>query len=139
MLALILTGILPAETAFMGFGSDTAIMILGLLILTASLVRTGVVQMFSRWILRTVGDDRNRLYWVIMGASGILSSFMSNTATAAFFVPMTLGLSKRMKIPAPKLLMPLAFAAILSSSVTLVSTSTNVVVSGLMTQYGLLV
>ena len=137
MLALILTGILPAETAFKGFGSDTAIMILGLLILTASLVRTGVVQMFSRWILRTVGDDRNRLYWVIMGASGILSSFMSNTATAAFFVPMTLGLSKRMKIPAPKLLMPLAFAAILSSSVTLVSTSTNVVVSGLMTQYGL--
>jgi len=62
---------------------------------------------------------------------------MSNTATAAFFVPMTLGLSKRMKIPASKLLMPLAFAAILSSSVTLVSTSTNVVVSGLMTQYGL--
>ena len=137
MLALILTGILPAETAFKGFGSDTAIMILGLLILTAALVRTGVVQMFSRWILRTVGDNRNRLYWVIMGASGLLSSFMSNTATAAFFVPMTLGLSKRMKIPASKLLMPLAFAAILSSSVTLVSTSTNVVVSGLMTQYGL--
>ena len=137
MLALILTGILPAETAFKGFGSDTAIMILGLLILTAALVRTGVVQMFSRWILRTVGDNRNRLYWVIMGASGLLSSVMSNTATAAFFVPMTLGLSKRMKIPASKLLMPLAFAAILSSSVTLVSTSTNVVVSGLMTQYGL--
>lgn len=137
MLALILTGILPAETAFKGFGSDTAIMILGLLILTASLVRTGVVQIFTRWILRTVGDNRKRLYWVIMGASGIISSFMSNTATAAFFVPMTLGLSKRMKIPASKLLMPLAFAAILSSSVTLVSTSTNVVVSGLMTQYGM--
>ena len=137
MLALILTGVLPAEVAFRGFGSDTAIMILGLLILTSALVRTGVVQIFSRWILRTVGDNRGRLYWVIMGASGILSSFMSNTATAAFFVPMTLGLSKRMKIPASKLLMPLAFAAILSSSVTLVSTSTNVVVSGLMTQYGL--
>lgn len=137
MLALILTGILPAEAAFKGFGSDTAIMILGLLILTASLVRTGVVQMFSRWILRAVGDNHKRLYWVIMGASGLLSSFMSNTATAAFLVPMTLGLSKRMKIPASKLLMPLAFAAILSSSVTLVSTSTNVVVSGLMTQYGM--
>ena len=137
MLALILTGILPAEAAFKGFGSDTAIMILGLLILTAALVRTGVVQIFSRWVLRTVGENRKRLYWVIMGASGILSSLMSNTATAAFFVPMTLGLSKRMKIPAAKLLMPLAFAAILSSSVTLISTSTNVVVSGLMTQYGL--
>lgn len=137
MLALILTGILPAEVAFEGFGSDTAMMILGLLILTAALVRTGVMQLFSRWILRTVGNNHNRLYWIIMGASGVLSAFMSNTATAAFFVPMTLGLSKRMKIPAQKLLMPVAFAAILSSSVTLVSTSTNVVVSGLMTQYGM--
>jgi di/tricarboxylate transporter len=137
MMALILTGIVPADVAFMGFGSDTAIMILGLLILTAALIRTGVVQMLSRWVLRTVSDNHKRLYWVIMGASGFLSSLMSNTATAAFFVPMTLGLSKRMKIPTAKLLMPLAFAAILSSSVTLVSTSTNVVVSGLMTQYGL--
>ena len=137
MLALILTGILPAEVAFSGFGSDTAIMILGLLILTAALVRTGVVQIFSRWILRLIGENHHRLYWVIMGTASLLSSIMSNTATAAFFVPMTIGLSRRMKIPSAKLLMPLAFATILSSSVTLISTSTNVVISGLMTQHGL--
>lgn len=137
MLALILLGIVPAETAFKGFGSDTAIMILGLLILTASLVRTGVVQILARRILRTVGDNQNRLYWVLMGTAGILSAFMSNTATAAFFVPMTIGLARRVKMHPSKLLMPLAFATILSSSITLVSTSTNVVVSGLMTQYGL--
>ncbi len=135
MLALILTGILPAETAFDGFGSDTAIMIMGLLLLTSALVQTGVVQIMSRKILRTVGDSQNRLYWVLMGTAGILSAFMSNTATAAFFVPMTIGLSRRVKIHPSKLLMPLAFAAILSSSITLVSTSTNVVVSGLMTNY----
>lgn len=135
MLALILLGILPAEVAFEGFGSDTAIMILGLLILTASLVRTGVVQLLARRILRTVGKNQNRLYWVLMGTAGIMSAFISNTATAAFFVPMTIGLARRMKIHPSKLLMPLAFAAILSSSVTLVGTSTNVVVSGLMIQY----
>lgn len=137
MMALILTGILPADVAFEGFGSDTAIMILGLLILTASLVRTGVVQLLSRRILRRVGDNENQLYWVLMGTAGILSAFMSNTATAAFFVPMTIGLSQRLKIHASRLLMPLAFATILASSITLVSTSTNVVVSGLMTEYGL--
>jgi len=135
MLVLILTGILPAEVAFEGFGSDTAIMILGLLILTASLVRTGVVQLLSRRILRSASNSHKRLYWVIMGTASLLSAFISNTATAAFFVPMTIGLSRRMKVHPSKLLMPLAFAAILSSSITLVSTSTNVVVSGLMTQY----
>ena len=137
MLALILLGILPAERAFAGFGSDTAIMILGLLILTSALVRTGVVQLMARRILRSVGESKSRLYWLLMTTAGVMSAFISNTATAAFFVPMTIGLSRRLKINPSKLLMPLAFATILASSVTLVGTSTNVVVSGLMTQYGL--
>ena len=137
MLALILTGILPAETAFEGFGSDTSMMILGLLILTAALIRTGIVQILSRRILRTVGSSKIQLYWIITGTAAVLSAFISNTATAAFFTPMTIGLSRRFKIHPAKLLMPMAFAAILASSVTLVGTSTNVVVSGLLTQYGL--
>jgi len=137
MLALILTGILPANLAFEGFGSDTSIMILGLLILTAALVRTGVVQLLSRQILRRVKDNNNHLFWVITGTAGLLSGFLSNTATAAFFTPMTIGLSRKLKINPSKLLMPLAFSAVLASSVTLVGTSTNVVVSGLMTQHGM--
>jgi di/tricarboxylate transporter len=135
MLTLILTGVIPAESAFEGFGSDTAVMILGLLILTAALVRTGVVQIISRRILLMVGDSTERLYWVITGAAGILSALISNTATSAFLTPMTIGLSRRLKVQPAKLLMPLAFASILSSSVTLVGTSTNVVISGLITEY----
>jgi di/tricarboxylate transporter len=137
MMALILTGILPADQAFLGFGSDTAMMILGLLILTAALVRTGVIQQLTRKILMTVGDNENHLYWVIMGTASIMSGFISNTATSAFFTPMTIGLARKFKIPPSKLLMSLAFAAILASSLTLVGTSTNVVVSGLMQQHGL--
>jgi len=137
MVVLILTGVLPADEAFQGFGSDTAIMILGLLILTSSLVRTGVVQVISRFILRSVGKNATQLYWVIMGTASILSAFMSNTATSAFFTPMTIGLARKFKIHPSKLLMSLAFSTVLASSVTLVGTSTNIVVSGLMTQNGL--
>ncbi len=137
MMTLIISGILPADIAFEGFGSGTSIMILGLLILTAALVRTGVIQQISRKILMTIGDNKTKLYWVIMGTAGILSAFMSNTATSAFFTPMTIGLARKFKIPPSKLLMSLAFATILASSVTLVGTSTNVVVSGLMEQHGM--
>lgn len=137
MLLLVLTGVLPADSAFEGFGSDTAIMILGLLILTAALVRTGVVQIISRYILRSVGRNQAQLYWVIMGTASILSGFMSNTATSAFFTPMTIGLARKFKVHPSKLLMSLAFATVLASSITLVGTSTNIVVSGLMTQHGL--
>ena len=62
---------------------------------------------------------------------------MSNTAATAFFVPIVIGLARRGKVNPSQLLMPLAFAAILASSVTLIGTSTNIVVSGLMTQYGM--
>jgi di/tricarboxylate transporter len=137
LLTLILTGLLPAENAFAGFGSDTVMMILGLLILTAALARTGVVELSGRSILRFTGDNPDRLLTVIMFASAFLGAFMSNTASTAFFLPITVGLAKRARISASKLLMPLAFASILTSSVTLVSTSTNILVSGLMTQHDL--
>lgn len=135
LILLILTGLLPAANAFAGFGSDTVMMILGLFILTAALLRTGVVEMAGRFIVRHAGDNPERvLALVMLGVAG-LSAFISNTAATAFFLPVTIGIALRMKTSPSRLLMPLAFASILTSSVTLVSTSTNIVVSGVITNY----
>lgn len=137
MLALVLLRLVPAERAFAGFGSDTVIMILGLLIMTAALLRTGVVDMAGRAIIRRAGTHPGRLLVVVCIGVAVLSAFISNTAATAFFLPVALGVAARAKMSPAKLLLPLAFSSILTSSVTLVSTSTNIVVSGLMTQYGL--
>jgi di/tricarboxylate transporter len=137
LLTLILTGLLPLDKAFAGFGSDTVMLILGLLILTAALVRTGAVEIFGRYLSEKTGSSPNRVLGIVMVASAGLSSFMSNTAATAFFIPVVIGLARKAKIRASRLLMPLAFASILASSVTLIGTSTNVVVSDLMTQYGM--
>ncbi len=136
-LTLVLARLLPPGRAFASFGSDTVAMIFGLLVLTAALVQTGVVDMLGRVILRFAGVDHNRLLLTIMIVVAALSAFMSNTATAALFVPITLGVARRAHVGAPKLLMPLAFASILASSVTLVSSSTNIVISGVMAQYAM--
>jgi di/tricarboxylate transporter len=137
LIGMVLTGILPADKAFAGFGSDTVIMILGLLIMTAALMRTGVMDLVGRWIVQHAGDQPRRLQTVVMTGAAGLSAFMSNTAATAFFVPVTFGVAKRAKISPSKLLMPLAFATILAGSITLIGTSTNLVVSGLLTQYKL--
>lgn len=137
LLTLILTGLLPLDKAFAGFGSDTVMLILGLLILTAALVRTGAVEIFGRYLSEKTGSSPNRVLGIVMVASAGLSSFMSNTAATAFFIPIVISLARKAKISASRLLMPLAFASILASSVTLIGTSTNVVVSDLMTQYGM--
>lgn len=138
VLALAVTGILSPADAFAGFGSETVIMMLGILILTATLARTGVSDVAARILLqRSEGISSNRLVALVMGLAASFSSFIGNTATAAFFLPVVLGISRRKRISPSVLLMPLAFAAILASSVSLISTSTNVIVNGLMQQRGL--
>ncbi len=137
LLTLALTGLLPADRAFAGFSSDTVLTLLGLLVMTGALMRTGGVDMAGRAILRVTGNSPRRLLVTVMGSTAGLSAFISNTASTAFFLPTVLGIARRARISPSKLLMPLAFASILTSSVTLVSTSTNLVVSGLMQQSGL--
>jgi len=137
LLALVIFRLLPIEQAFAGFGSDTVMLLLGLLIMTAALMRTGVVEVVSNRLLQFTNKHPGSLLPATMLAVGILSAFINNTAAAAFFLPVILGLSRRARFNASRLLMPMAFAAILASSVTLISTSTNMVVSGLMSQAGL--
>ncbi len=137
LLTLVLTGLIPAQKAFAGFGSDSVIMILGLLILTAALLKTGVMELVGRILVRYTGDRPRALLAVIMIAAAVLSAFISNTACTAFFIPIVIAVAARAKTSPSKLLLPLAFCSILSSSVTLISTSSNLVVSGLMTTAGL--
>jgi di/tricarboxylate transporter len=137
LLLVAITELVTPQQAFAGFGSEVVLMILGLLILTAALIRTGVVDYLGRVILDRVGDTPGRFLLLGMVSVAILSAFMSNTGATAFFLPIILSISRQLKISPSKMLMPLAFASILASSVTLIGTSTNLVISGLMQASGL--
>jgi di/tricarboxylate transporter len=137
LLALVTTRLVTPAQAFAGFGSDAVLMIFGLLVMSAALLRTGVVDVVGRALLRRAGRDPMRLLvWIMVAVAG-LSAFISNTAATAFFLPITVGLAARAHMSPSRLLLPLAFASILTSSVTLISTSTNIVVSDLMSDHGL--
>ena len=135
MLAVIATGLLPIDKAFAGFGSDTVMMIFGLLVMTAGLVQTGVVELAGRYVFDLAGRNPAVFLPLMMLAVATISAFMSNTAATAFFVPLVLGYASKVGESPSKFLLPLAFASILTSSVTLISTSTNLVVSELLTRY----
>jgi di/tricarboxylate transporter len=137
LLFLVIAGLLPADEAFAGFGSDVFLMILGILIMTEALGRTGVTDAIGRWLLRHTHTGERTFLVVVMGAAMVMGAFMSNTAATAFFLPMVIGLARRAKLSPARFLMPLAFASILASSVTLIGTSTNIVVSGMMGDYGM--
>jgi di/tricarboxylate transporter len=137
LMTVFFPGILTPQDAFSGFGSDTVIMIVGLFVMTSALVKTGVVETMGRIFHRYGGESPYFLAVMIMVTVAIASAFISNTAATAVFLPAVIGLARRAKMSPSKLLMPLAFASILTSSVTLISTSTNIVISGLLPKYNM--
>jgi di/tricarboxylate transporter len=72
-----------------------------------------------------------------MFAAAFCAAIMKNTTTTAMFLPVVLGLAARRNISPSKLLMPLAFGAILGGTCTLIGTSTNLAVSGALPRYGI--
>ena len=137
VMALVLTQTLTASEAFAGFGNDIVITIAGLFILTGGLARTGVVDLIGRRLHRTAGASEFRMVALIMFAAAFCAAIMKNTTTTAMFLPVVLGLAARRNISPAKLLMPLAFGAILGGTCTLIGTSTNLAVSGALPRYGI--
>lgn len=136
VMALVVTGTLSPEEAFAGFGNDIVITISGLFILTGGLVKTGVVDVVGRRLHRISGGNEFRLTVLIMLVAAACAAVMKNTTTTAMFVPVVLGISTRARVAPSKLLMPLAFGAILGGTCTLIGTSTNLAVSGALVRLG---
>lgn len=100
LVLLVVLCLLPDEEAFSGFGSETVLMIFGLFVLTAALLRTGVVDIARRKVLQYSSDNPNRLLNVIIWVSAILGASISNIASTAFFLPIVMGAAKRIGVAA---------------------------------------
>jgi di/tricarboxylate transporter len=137
VIALVLTGTLSAAEAFAGFGNDIVITIAGLFILTGGLAKTGVIDVIGRRLQGIAGHSEFRISAMIMVVAALCASVMKNTTTTAMFLPVVLGIAARRNISPSKLLMPLAFGAILGGTCTLIGTSTNLAVSGALPRYNI--
>lgn len=137
VIGLVLTGVLTAPEGLAGFGDSIIITIGGLFILTGGLVKTGLVDLMGRRLYRMAGDNEFFLTMLIMLVAAGLAAVMKNTTTTAMLLPVVIGLAERAKIAPSKLLMPLAFGAILGGSCTLIGTSTNLAVSSAIQRYGM--
>jgi di/tricarboxylate transporter len=137
VIGLVMTGILNVNEGLSGFGDNIIVTIAGLFVLTGGLVKTGIVDLIGRRLYRISGKNEFLLTALIMSVAAISASVLKNTTTTAMFVPVVLGLAARAKVAPSKLLMPLAYGAILGGSCTLIGTSTNLAVSSAMVRYGM--
>jgi di/tricarboxylate transporter len=136
VVALVATRVLTMGEAVAGFGNDIIVTIGGLFVLVGGLAKTGLVDQIGRRIHRLAGNNLFVLTSLVMLTAAATASVLKNTTTTAMFLPVVLGLALKAKVPPSKLLMPLAFGAILGGSCTLIGTSTNLAVSGTIVRYG---
>jgi di/tricarboxylate transporter len=137
LLGLAIPGLLTPTEAIAGFADSTIIVLISLFVLTAGVVKTGVVERLGLRLAAVGGENPIRLTQFILIAVTVISAFFSNTVTTAVFLPIVVGLARRAALPLSRVLMPLAFASMLSSPVTLISTSTNLLISGQLPKFGL--
>jgi di/tricarboxylate transporter len=129
ILALILSGSLTVSEAVAGFGDPLVLLIAGLFVVGEGLVRTGVAYQVGVWLTRLAGANETRLLVLLMLAVAGLGAFMSSTGVMAIFIPVVLGITARLGIGPGRLMMPLAFAALLSGLLTLIATPPNLVIN----------
>lgn len=134
--AISVSGILTFEEALSGFGEPMILMIALMLVISEGFSRTGISYRVGEWIYKKSGRNTAKAISLLMVAVAILGSTMSTTAIIAIFLPITLGLCRRLNLPPAKLLMPLAFAGIISGMMTLIATTPNMIMSGLIENTG---
>jgi di/tricarboxylate transporter len=134
--ALALSGILSPEEALSGFSNPAVVTVWAVFILSAGLSRTGVASWLGRQLLRLGGSREGWLRLVIMVTAVFLSALMNNIGVTALLMPVVLDISRRIKLPPSRLLMPLAFSALLGGTITLIGTPPNILVSNILAEYG---
>jgi di/tricarboxylate transporter len=137
MVALMLTGVVTPAEGVSGFASEAILTIAAMFVLSAALVRSGGVDALGRWISRMSGKSDFRLLVVSIAVVIPASAFMNNTPVVVVMVPVLLGLARERGIPASRLFMPVSFASQMGGTLTLVGTSTNLLVAGLVLDLGL--
>ncbi len=136
LLACVLTGLLPATSAFAGFGHPAVITVACVLVLSRGLQTSGAVDLLARRVLPAKGGMVTSLA-ALTGLGALLSGFMNNVGAMALLMPVAVQLAGRLKLTPGQVLMPLAFGTILGGMTTLIGTPPNLIVSGFRQQQGM--
>jgi di/tricarboxylate transporter len=135
LIALYLGDIVSIDETFSGF-SNQGMLTVGVLFIVAGALQSSTT--FGLAIEKFIGNKADKwIYFRLMIPVAFLSAFLNNTPIVASLIPVIKRWSKKNNLAASKFLIPLSYAAILGGICTLIGTSTNLVVHGLLLDSGL--
>ena len=122
-----LLGLVDITEVFIGMSDSTVVLFGGMFIVGAAMFYTGLAQDIGGHIVKLFGTGEIKLMIGIMIIAAIMSAFLSNTGTTACLIPVVIGICKEAHIPVSREMMPLAFAAGLGGTITLIGTPPNII------------
>jgi len=128
LLVALLTGIVPTNLAFSGFGHPATIIIALVLIVSRGLSNSGAIELLARFVI----DSTRKLAMhiaVMSSLAAVLSAIMNNVAALALLMPVDIQAASKAKRSPSLSLMPLSFASILGGMITLIGTPPNIIIA----------
>ena len=128
LLIALLTGIVPKEQAFSGFGHPATVIIALVLVISRGLSNSGAIEMVARYVVDSTRKLSTHIT-IMSGLAASLSALMNNVAALALLMPVDMQAAKKAGRSPSLSLMPLSFASILGGMITLIGTPPNIVVA----------
>ena len=137
VILLVIIGTISPADALSGFSNKGMMTVAILFIVSEGIRQTGGINYLARLILPQKKVPVKNIITRIFFPVSILSAFLNNTPIVIIFAPIIKKWSEKYNLPISKFLIPLSYAAILGGTTTLIGTSTNLVIHGLMLEEGI--
>jgi di/tricarboxylate transporter len=135
LMTVTITGIIPQEDAFNGFGHPAVITVAAVLVISRALLNAGVVDLIARQ-MKNAGENITVQLGVLLMVATVSSAFMNNVGALALLMPVAIHMARKSERSASIYLMPLAFGSLLGGLTTLIGTPPNIIIANFRPETG---
>ena len=135
--SLVVLGVISPVEGMAGFSNPATMTVAFMFVISAAILKTGSLQFVASQLTKTFRNHYQRGVVLLMLMVSAVSAFINNTPVVAVMIPVTIQIAKNSNRAASKLLIPVSYASIFGGMCTLIGTSTNILVSGIAEQNGM--
>jgi len=128
---LVISGVLSAEEAVKGFANSATLTVAAMFVISDALIKTGIIKRIASFFSEILSKGYAVGLPIMSVITGTVSAFINNTPVVATFIPIVSSAANERNISPAKYLIPLSYSAIFGGTCTLIGTSTNLLISGI--------